>query len=465
MLFKVILSAVFIFCYSLVYILDKFDIKGYARKYSIFNIPTELRSNSEIKSIISRYKNKHRIVYYTSIIITILATFLSTELYFAAIIAIVDVWLVCIMISTYQIHKKIDEYVKQNEISFKESEVEICTFKYDKNEFNTKVIKSKYFILPILFNIVLSSILLIRGKLDLDIFLIMNVIYIISSILVLSINRNLFSQKYNLYSTDKHVNLRINIEERGNLSRLLFLTNLVETFIFAAIWIFFAIYIPVTLLFIFITVTAAIVMVFAILNVKKRQSNILEIDESEGVILNRTIDRSKVVLGGLFYYDKDNKKTMISNNYTNFVPNLATLGGKILGAIFGFGLIIMILLPIWFFISAFSDIDVDLNLEFMTFKYMEYTETIEYKDIESYEMLIKMPVSRAKVNGISTEDKKIGIFKIEHYGWSRLYITEDNLPVIYIRTNDKNFFINSSDKVDAKELYQKLKVLDGENKF
>jgi hypothetical protein len=65
-----------------------------------------------------------------------------------------------------------------------------------------------------------------------------------------------------------------------------------------------------------------------------------------------------------------------------------------------------------------------------------------------------------RTNGLAVDDKKIGYFKVEGYSKSKVYFEGDGLPVLYVKTDDKNFFVNSSKKVDVEELYNELIKLD-----
>lgn len=172
---------------------------------------------------------------------------------------------------------------------------------------------------------------------------------------------------------------------------------------------------------------------------------------------NYLSNRNKVLFGGLILYDDTNKRSLIRDSSgMNYVPNVATLGGKIWGALTGLCLLFMLILPFWMITSAFTYVNVILDKDVMTFKYMEYTKTISIDEIESYSLLSKYPDIQIKLNGISTEEKRIGTFKVSGFGKSELYLTKDNLPVLYIKTNDRGYFVNSSRKVDIKMIYDKL---------
>ncbi|WP_024620641.1 PH domain-containing protein [Metaclostridioides mangenotii] len=75
-------------------------------------------------------------------------------------------------------------------------------------------------------------------------------------------------------------------------------------------------------------------------------------------------------------------------------------------------------------------------------------------------MLDKYPDVQLRLNGIGLKEKCIGTFKVNGYGKSELYLTEDNLPILHLKTEDRSYFVNSSKKVNVIDIYNKLKSFD-----
>ena len=268
-------------------------------------------------------------------------------------------------------------------------------------------------------------------------------------------------QNNTVYTTDSVINLKINTEEKGNTSKLLFLTTIIDTIVFGAIWLIIFLDISSKLLLLIIAVTIFILVAYMIKLFNNMQELIDSIPSETRLKNDFLYKRRKTLLGGFLLYDKTNKRSLVSDNTCmNYVPNVATFVGKIWGVVLGICSIFMLVLPIWLTASAFTSVDVDFGGDDMTFKYMEYSKTIDIDEIESYDLLDKYPDVLLRLNGIGLKEKCIGTFKVNGYGKSELYLTEDNLPILHLKTEDRSYFVNSSKKVNVIDIYNKLKSFD-----
>ncbi|WP_315165836.1 PH domain-containing protein [Metaclostridioides mangenotii] len=463
MLINIFMAFTILSCNSLVYFLNKNDIYYYKKRQSgNLIMPREIVEDSEVKDIVKNYLKNFKCNYLVTSIAILISIPLSTEINIALVIFVLDIFLILFAYNNAKAQKKIDRYVIENYIGLNRQETDETQFDISIiGKTDGKIIGMKWFLTPVILNLGLSAVILAIGKIDIDIFLYINVIYIAVSAIMIYFNNEAKKQNNTVYTTDSVINLKINTEEKGNTSKLLFLTTIIDTIVFGAIWLIIFFDISSKLLLLIIAVTIFILVAYMIKLFNNMQELIDSIPSETRLQNDFLYKRRKTLLGGFLLYDKTNKRSLVSDNTgMNYVPNVATFVGKIWGVVLGICLIFMLVLPIWLTASAFTSVDVDFGGDDMTFKYMEYSKTIDIDEIESYDLLDKYPDVQLRLNGIGLKEKCIGTFKVNGYGKSELYITEDNLPILHLKTKDRSYFVNSSKKVNVKDIYNKLKSFD-----
>ncbi|WP_316570861.1 DUF3784 domain-containing protein [Neobacillus sp. YIM B06451] len=89
-----------------------------------------------------------------------------------------------------------------------------------------------------------------------------------------------------------------------------------------------------------------------------------------------------------------------------------------------------------------------------------YGEEIPYGDIQTVELLEKMPKATVKVDGFGTAKIAKGNFKLEGYGTSLLFIQKGFPPYLHIETKNGHIFINSPDPDTTRSWKNKLAEWD-----
>lgn len=84
-----------------------------------------------------------------------------------------------------------------------------------------------------------------------------------------------------------------------------------------------------------------------------------------------------------------------------------------------------------------------------------------YADIRYVELLEEMPEVTWKQNGFSLATMAKGIFKVEDYGSSLLFIHKGSPPYLFIETDNDKIFINSNNPDETEEWYD---ILSKKNK-
>lgn len=464
MVFNIFMAFNILACNSLVYYLNKNDISNYKqRDSSSIIIPREAVNDREVELIVENNLKKFKLNYTLTSLIIFMSIPLSTEINIAIILGVLDIFLILFVVNNVKSQKKVDIYVEEYYINLNDLDNSGTYFDISiVGKTDEMMIGLKWFSLPIALNFVFSCIILLDRKIDIEIFLYINLIYLAITFFIIYIYNTIKKQKNKVYSVDSELNLKINTVDKGNTSKILFFTSLIDTVIFAAIWLMIVRDISTIYFLLIMTVILILLLSYMIKLNNNTQKLINSIPYDKRVQNSYLSNRNKLLFGGLILYDDTNKRSLRDSSGMNYVPNVATLGGKIWGALTGLCLLFMLILPFWMITSAFTSVNVILDNDVMTFKYMEYTKTISIDEIESYSLLSKYPDIQIKLNGIGTEEKRIGTFKVSGFGKSELYLTKDNLPVLYIKTNVRSYFVNSSRKVDIKIIYD---ILDNLKRF
>ncbi|MHC0037036.1 DUF3784 domain-containing protein [Pseudoneobacillus sp. C159] len=86
-----------------------------------------------------------------------------------------------------------------------------------------------------------------------------------------------------------------------------------------------------------------------------------------------------------------------------------------------------------------------------------YGDEWKIADIKKLELLEEMPAIKNKQNGFGTGTIAKGVFSVEDYGSSLLFIKKGISPILYIQVGDKDIFINGKNGGFSEEWYVQLK--------
>lgn len=85
-----------------------------------------------------------------------------------------------------------------------------------------------------------------------------------------------------------------------------------------------------------------------------------------------------------------------------------------------------------------------------------YGDNWEINEIEQIQLFDEMPKVKWKENGFGLQTLAKGYFTVEDYGSSLLFIHKDSSPILYIKVNNKNIFLNGKTSEQTKNWYQQL---------
>lgn len=85
-----------------------------------------------------------------------------------------------------------------------------------------------------------------------------------------------------------------------------------------------------------------------------------------------------------------------------------------------------------------------------------YGDEWGFDEIEEIELMEEMPEVTARTNGFGMSGVSKGYFRVKDYGKSLLFIEHGKAPYLYIKLNDKQVFINSSDSQETENWYKQL---------
>ncbi|HZG70735.1 MAG TPA: DUF3784 domain-containing protein [Chondromyces sp.] len=85
-----------------------------------------------------------------------------------------------------------------------------------------------------------------------------------------------------------------------------------------------------------------------------------------------------------------------------------------------------------------------------------YGKEWDYKDIQEIELMKEMPEVTRKQNGFGLQRVAKGVFTVTGYGRSLLFVKKDSSPYLYIKTKERNIFINSENEKQTMEWYEQF---------
>lgn len=145
------------------------------------------------------------------------------------------------------------------------------------------------------------------------------------------------------------------------------------------------------------------------------------------------------LLGGLIYLSKYEIKEKRKRSYI-FSTLLA------IGTI-GF--------TVWLFFLGYQDFEMKYYEDSFEITGM-YGGEWDYAEIRHIELLEEMPEVTWKQNGFGLATMAKGIFKVEEYGSSLLFIHKGSPPYLFIETDNDKIFINSKNRDETEDWYDIL---------
>lgn len=143
-------------------------------------------------------------------------------------------------------------------------------------------------------------------------------------------------------------------------------------------------------------------------------------------------------------------------NTSKLTVNRGNKKGKIIFSLMNVALLAVIIFAVYGLTPANFEVKIDDKIKIST---KMYSDSIEFSEIESIEMLDEFPKERViRTNGVSTGNQSYGNFTMKETGSARLYIYSKVKETVKIkRKNKAPIFINMKTKEDTVKLYEKLK--------
>lgn len=202
---------------------------------------------------------------------------------------------------------------------------------------------------------------------------------------------------------------------------------------------------------IIISVSVIIMIIF----IRRREKELSEDVNEEGkVIINRDDDENYLM--GMIYYNPNDSALFVDKRVgIGTTVNMAHVGGKIIMGITG--LIIVACFVVCFYVPKSANAEVSKTETAIEMKGM-YSDKIDFNNMETVELMDKVPKIKLKKNGASIGKKHVGYYRLEGISSAKLYLDDGTKKCIHITTKDgKEIFINYEDESKTENLYDEVK--------
>lgn len=161
-------------------------------------------------------------------------------------------------------------------------------------------------------------------------------------------------------------------------------------------------------------------------------------------------------LGGIVYYNKKDKRTMVTKRIgIGTTTNLATPTGKLLD---GIGIVVfLIVIPvccIWVILEEFTPMQLSIADNTLVAEQLKVDYEIPVDRIESITIIDEKP-RWTKVNGSAMENMCKGTFRIQGEK-CEAFLNPQNDFFLQIETAEETYYMSAQDDAGTQELYEKL---------
>lgn len=118
-------------------------------------------------------------------------------------------------------------------------------------------------------------------------------------------------------------------------------------------------------------------------------------------------------------------------------------------------ILLALILPIGIILSGKREIKIKMENSGFSLQGM-YGLTIKYSDIKQLDTISSFPKIRRRTNGYAFGGTLKGNFTLNDQTKVKLFITEDNPPYIYVKTDDLNIYINFKNRDKTVDLFKIL---------
>ncbi|GAA0719675.1 hypothetical protein GCM10008905_08030 [Clostridium malenominatum] len=178
-------------------------------------------------------------------------------------------------------------------------------------------------------------------------------------------------------------------------------------------------------------------------------------NDDKKLIINREDDEHYI--WGMIYYNPQDPALFVEKRAgVGWTLNLARPMGKVAMALTAALIVGSLFMVIY--ASASMKVNLKINHQAISIKGM-YSENINKEDIEELTFEKSLPPISMKQNGGAIGNKKVGYFRTKAGEKVKLFIEDDENPVIKIVAKEKIIYINYEDREKTEALFNELKNL------
>jgi len=435
-------------------------------------LPSEVLEGEFVKSIQKEFKSLCNKIYLIMILTAIPVIFPfwifeNTTVYILYIV----VW--SLFFSYYgsnvpfkKMNRKVKAEKHKNQWFVGEKKVVYCDTKTTLLK-SSMPISDKYFLIPLLINVLVLVICFKNFSSENIAFLIIAVLNFAFVMFLFYTAKGSNKSKLKTYSTDSEVNLILNKAEKRMFSIYFLVNAIFESVTLLVMYLVLLDYIDIK--FFDVIMISVVILSFTIamgfIYIKRKMSSLeeelMEKKNYEEII----VDDDDYWIDGIYYYNPNDTSTTVSSRFGyGMTYNLATKHGNFMGKkldkiilVATFILIVVLMVPSEFVSSKITLSSTEPNISISAFP---YSYELNYEDIESI-TITDEPISfRLRTNGIGTDEKLIGNFKSDKYGKCRVYLyPKDNSEYIVAKLKNSKFdylIYNTKDKAYTQKAYTKI---------
>lgn len=163
------------------------------------------------------------------------------------------------------------------------------------------------------------------------------------------------------------------------------------------------------------------------------------------------------------YINPNDKRVIVPDRVgMNISVNLGTIGGKLAMSVTGiFVLLALVAASIPMLLSDFSANPFELTTTHNGISLsapLSQSRKIDWKAIESVELIDRLPKDRIRIYGTATENYLTGEFQVDNKPAYLLVLT-DKKPILEIKTKDKVYYYTNKDNKLTKKDYQNIQTI------
>lgn len=191
--------------------------------------------------------------------------------------------------------------------------------------------------------------------------------------------------------------------------------------------------------------TAALVAVMVGLELRlRRLQERLTADSGQG----RYVDEDDKWLWGMFYYDPDDSRLLISARVgMNTTVNLARRAGQVIIAVTAALLLLMPLTGVWLMGEERAPVTLALEGDTLVAAHSTTRYEIPLEEIQAVELLDQLPALR-RVAGTAMETVDKGSFRSEAYGPLTVCLNPQAGPWLLVKTGERNYLLGGENGAD-----------------